>query len=588
MLLTMFGVNLNAQTKPGSLQYAAPQVDNMAGTITIPVNWNGDISTSLKQVSITATISGTSVVIDQAATQNSISGIPGAPTPVVSFGSNSVTVSWNGGNTPFNVNSAGYAGLFSLVFRANPGSSGTTGFAAGSFVVSPVGQFVQMTPRGTANYQAPSPIQISVEAQKYGGTSCSGASNNRISNVNFTFDANESPYPGLDPQGINASTGLATADVARGYSYTLIPSKTSGCQCGVNSADVLRVRQLILGIIGNGTLIDYLAGDYNYSGDLTAYDLTFMNGCILNVPQYSNPVNWRFILPGSLFTTQPPFNPIPTLVNYISTPVLSGNLSGLVFYGIKPGDLDQNCSECNNFRTGDEVEYRSTTSNFAIKIPDFSVKAGQEYVVSVQADQAGNLGNFDLQLFFDRSGLEVLGTEGGDLSAQFQMANIEEETALRSKVQSAWFTMERAGERIEAGGTLLRVRVKAKKDAECIRSMVWQGDDPDRNLLGLSDSEQMTRLVLSSLKAASHGFEVSIVGANVVHDQINLMFETEQAVSADLRVFDAAGRTLDRRTVDLTGGRQMTALRDLSLVPGAYLLSVQSALGRQTLRFIKY
>jgi hypothetical protein len=582
----MFGVNLNAQA--GSLQYAAPQVDNIAGTITIPVNWNGDISTSLKQVLITATISGTSVVIDQAATQNSISGIPGAPTPVVSFGSNSVTVSWNGGNTPFNVNSAGYAGLFSLVFRANPGSSGTTGFSAGSFVVSSVGQFVQMTPRGTANYQAPSPIQISVEAQKYGGTSCSGPSNNRISNVNFTFDANESPYPGLDPQGINASTGLATADVARGYSYTLSASKTSGCQCGVTTADMTLVNKIILGITQFPTVIHVLAGDYDGNRSLNAFDMVQMQGCMLNVPQYSAPVSWRFFLPSAFFAAQATFNPTPNIVQVITTPVLSNNLSGQSLFGIKPGDLDQNCSECNSLRTGDAVEYRSSMPHLGISIPDFPIKAGQEYVVSVQADGSGNLLNFDLQLFFDRSGLEVLGAERGDLSDEYRMTHVENETVLRSKVQSAWFTTQRTGERIEAGGTLLRVHVKAQKDAESIQNMVWQLDDPDRNLLGTADSEQMTRLVLSSSKTISHGFEVSIVGSNVVYDQINLIFETERAVSADLRVFDAAGRTLDRRTVDLTGGRQMTALRDLSLAPGAYLLSVQSALGGRTLRFIKY
>jgi hypothetical protein len=135
---------------------------------------------------------------------------------------------------------------------------------------------------------------------------------------------------------------------------------------------------------------------------------------------------------------------------------------------------------------------------------------------------------------------------------------------------------------------MLRIHVKAKKDAESIRSMVWQIEDPNRNLLGVPGGEQMLRLSLSSGKTVYDGFDVVIAGSNMVDDRLDLSANVSKASAAEIRIFDTAGRLLDTRIFNLIEGRQVVALRNLSLTPGAYLLFVQSALGQRALRFTKF
>jgi hypothetical protein len=376
----MCGLKLGAQ---GTLTFDAQQIDNSTGTVFIPVKWTDINFASIKYVQIGVSISG-GFCIDQYETINTIH--PDLSSAIVSFGPASITIT-RSSNTPFSINFFGYDPLFFIVLRTAPGSSYSLNFSSNSRITTPDNATLSIT-RGTAkSYDAPPGIQLSFEAQKHGGTSCMGVPNNRISDVTFLVEAYASCYPGFDPvNAFDIGNGLAIADVAPGYYYWITPSKSSSCDCGLSEYDINRLRHIILGTSNTQTLVEVWAGDYNDDAYVNTLDISGMNNCIAgNIVSK----DWKFMSATAfaIALIQPPaLNPIPIssgtspIGGYISTNTFRS------FVGIKPGDLDQNCSDCNSFRDGGAVESRSVMNDFDIYIPDFEVAFAGANLIREQLD----------------------------------------------------------------------------------------------------------------------------------------------------------------------------------------------------------
>lgn len=127
---------------------------------------------------------------------------------------------------------------------------------------------------------------------------------------------------------------------AEGYDLQVTPRKDNNPVNGITTADIVRIRQHLLGIAPFTKPEEWIAADVNQDGQITTYDLVLLQRLILGIsdtlPQGRSwrfwPADYTFPPSGSPLSPPPPdlfqenaITPIPQLIK---------------FFGVKIGDPD--------------------------------------------------------------------------------------------------------------------------------------------------------------------------------------------------------------------------------------------------------
>jgi len=504
--------------------------------------------------------------------------------------------------------SSSYAPLTVIYFRASPVEDGfltpnqaTISFSSESRVfVSGSGNFPISLSDPTV-HTLPSGFDIGGQATKAPcdllGANCSGATNNRITGVNFGLSlvgpSNCFPYYQQLPSSFLASQGLYIFEELPSHlSYQITPIKYSGCNCGlgspINSLDINQARNYILGI-NLPNLQQAIASDFYGDGTINTWDLVGMQSCEQGtyIPDQSW-LTWRFIDAaqfgcGGLVL---PNLQVPLYESSVKTQSLTFDIVSASFIGVKLGDVNQDCSECgNNLTSGPED--RSEVSIRDIFCGDASLDMGQETLLPIRATATEGVSVFNLELMFDRSKLEVLGIQKGDLSDDYMQYVVDEEGD-QSALRCSWFTMNPQGENLSAGGVLFYVRLRAKQSVTSVRSLVTQQVASHFNHLFYDNGATHERMGLHHSVFNDQIFSVKAI--NVVSTTSPMLEISSPAnTTARLTVSDAHGRILQATRLDLPSGISTVTLSDFPIsAAGVYFASVCTPHGQETVRILRY
>ena len=149
--------------------------------------------------------------------------------------------------------------------------------------------------------------------------------------------------------GTNATNTLAdgtfeSGDLEIGNNFTVTPSFNTTHRDGINTIDMLLMRQHILRIGTPLTPYQIIAGDVDQDGDVDTIDMLWMRKLILTLDtEFPNPNAWRFVPTNYQFDdpTEPLNEPFPETITY--EPILA-SLQDQDFIAIKLGDLNNSAN----------------------------------------------------------------------------------------------------------------------------------------------------------------------------------------------------------------------------------------------------
>ncbi|MCS7035126.1 MAG: T9SS type A sorting domain-containing protein [Saprospiraceae bacterium] len=583
--LTLQSAALWAQA--GELSFTTPTTNPLTGVTSFNVNWMSiNLSEPAKALIIEFGISGIEVCV-QPLTFDPASIHPEFVGYVSQTGKSSFRIrKWP--PEPFPLQSQ-YVPLMRVYFRAAPGTTVTLQSTLG--VVWAGNNFYQIDLPDPVQVTMPNPFLLSGIIRKLPGSTaqCAGGQNAGITNVDVTFRANTPCYPGTpsNPFTILSLDGSYGAWVPSHYSYTITPYKNSSCACGLDDGDVNVIRNIILGIIENPTLGQLIAGDFNASGTVTTFDIVNILQC--RYGSWTPPSGWsawRFISEDDYdYYNQPPIN-IPnlnSLPSSIVTPIILGNNPTLDFYGIKRGDVDGSCSNCNQQFTEDEPALRSNITAW-LAYPKTPLYAGTVFDALVMLNEnTPSAATLSLSLGYDSESIEVIDVEPVGLSDEFwEVWRSEEKPSLRL----FWMSMSPDGQDLTKGEKLLRIRAQAKKTIEQPELLFWQLEPRSDNLY-FNNGASHSAFQLSA-QGASDVFWVRMIGPNPTRDKTDLMVTVPNDTDMEILIYNARGILLSQNRYTLMKGTHQLTLNSLPDLPGTYTVLARTAWESRTLRVVKF
>ncbi len=190
---------------------------------------------------------------------------------------------------------------------------------------------------------------------------CLGALNGGLPNV----DVNISESNGIDGFGCSTLTdsyGDFDCDVVEELDYRVTPKNESDRLCGITELDFVIIRNFILTLTCFDHIWQLLAADINQNGMISSLDLVALQNAVL-----ANPISWPSwtFVPVDQYNGMYPDlceNDVPAYDRYIDVADVTADVSDLDFVGIKMGDVNATCTECDVPLTGEEeILFRSST-----------------------------------------------------------------------------------------------------------------------------------------------------------------------------------------------------------------------------------
>lgn len=587
MGLTLQSSALWAQA--GWLEFTTPVMNPLTGVVSFEVHWKEIelMDHPVRAVNIQFSVSGTSVCL-QPLTFDPMSIHPDFQGYVNSSGYSSIQIS-KFLSQPFLLEEE-YEPLMRVYFRAAPGTTATLQATFGGIWDGLNFFFIQLPP-SVIQITMPDPLVLNGLIRKVPGASaqCSSGQNAGITNVEVTFRANTPCYSGLslNPFTTISLYGSYTEEVSSHYSYSITPYKNSGCECGLDDGDVNVIRNIILGNIESPTLAQLMAGDFNASGAVTTFD-------IVNILQCRNGTwappsgwsAWRFIPIDDYDTyNSPPIN-IPDLnllPSSIVTPVILTNQYMLDFYGIKRGDVDGSCTNCNQQFTENEPALRSSVV-VELTHSEKALHAGTFFeVLATLREEIQGASTLSLSLNYDAELIEVLSVEPVGLTNDFWHVWQAEDSAV---VKVFWMSMHTSGQDLAKGERLFRMHARAKQTIKQPSDLLWQSASSSGNLYYHNGS--IGASLQLSLPKASNAFRVKVIGPNPTRNKTDLLLTMPEAAEIEVLIYDARGILLRQNRYVLPDGYHPLSLDDLPDVQGTYTILTRTPFGSQTIQIIRF
>jgi hypothetical protein len=239
--------------------------------------------------------------------------------------------------------------------------------------------------------------------------------------------------------------------------YRVRPSKSNVTEicCGINTQDVaLFLAQWVIEpeLMTNQ---EALTADFTGDGYVSVIDKAQIIRCANGLPilpEYfvQGWTPWRFAPfathhPEALISMTP-LTSIPDFIDVLPSGPISPNNS---FWGVKRGDLDNSCADCGSSIVSDVPLDRGSgledvKTKIKLDVADLSLSEGQETLIPVVTEACRNVSDIILELMFDRSLFEVKSIEAGFLPDEFPLSGIVEvENA--TAVRFSWFSTEISG-----------------------------------------------------------------------------------------------------------------------------------------------
>jgi hypothetical protein len=375
--------------------------------------------------------------------------------------------------------------------------------------------------------------------------------------------------------------------------YRLTPSKSNATEicCGVDLNDYsLFNNNWIIGLETPNNQ-QWLSADFDGNGALSGNDKFQIANCILenSISMSAAWLPWRF----APYLSHPPTDDYvwtSSIPDYIDVTNTTGFASaGKSFWGVKRGDLNNDCQACGSTLIGPSddrsVNPLGSAPNSLLLINDLSLSSGQVSHLPVYANEDLSISEMMVEILVDKSALEVLSIEPGALDGAY-FVNRLTSVAEGHSVRVAWFDLDKTN--IEKQTPLFWIVVKARKEMASIQEHIFLPEHQKRNLLHQNSEAEIKRFVLGFSSQLPQGLSVQLASGNPVdNNQIRLRIQTNRKDNCVIKIADSQNRVKHTQSVDLELGTQEIMLDNLNLPGGLLQLTVQGRDEFQTIKLLK-
>jgi len=248
------------------------------------------------------------------------------------------------------------------------------------------------------------------------------------------------------------ANGTYQLDILENSTSKIIPKKNTNPTNGVNTLDIIKIRQHILNNQPFNQPEQWIAADVNKSGTISVADLLEIRQLILgNISNFKNNTSWRFINAAHQFNRETPLN--GTFEETATIAQLAAN-EKINFTAIKIGDVDATSIPNNLIST----ESRNTNKTLTLTVDDAQLKTGDTYIATFTTEEFSTLQGYQLSLQTDALSIEKVQSQfgGKDNFGLTQQKN--------GLISTSWNRTAPLTEQVPATAALFQVTFKAQKD----------------------------------------------------------------------------------------------------------------------------
>lgn len=206
--------------------------------------------------------------------------------------------------------------------------------------------------------------------------------------------------------GPTPATGTYSITVTTGSNFTITPQKNINLFNGVNAADVSAIQRHVAHISLITDFFRLVAADVNKSYTITTQDASILNQAILGNPAALNIMNntksWRNIPTNYNYPSPAGPNTLPVFPEKRTLTGITGDTTGLDFYGVKVGDVN----EVNSIANPANKPGKPVTP-LIWNVPDCILKAGETVETLFSAFEFTDIAAYQFALWFDSTHLKL-------------------------------------------------------------------------------------------------------------------------------------------------------------------------------------
>ncbi|MCF8247449.1 MAG: T9SS type A sorting domain-containing protein [Saprospiraceae bacterium] len=593
VFLTFFAFEMGAQgfVNPGNIQFQNTNGDDPSGMRRMDVYWDDFVippSTDPLNYTLDVRVNvGTNSLVGACISQQLSQAYvhPNIPANTLTVSGNSISLI-----VP-NIEDLGLNALegtnpillFSIVFIGAPNSTITTSWQPFPFVPriwAISGGTVPAWPMTTLNNNrlrniVSNTISGSIYKPAFTQSVCGQGQNNAVTQVQITKTPNVTCGTTLVQSTITNNTNgtYSFSNIPNGsnlslpsyFDYTISPSKTNGITCGLDGQDITLVQAHSVG----NNILDYpyqmIAGDMNLNGLVTAFDAVIIQR-VINGNMSDLPASWRSwaFPPTAAYGTFPApsssSSPVPVFNEFLQFNDLNSNFTIQDFVGIKRGDVDGSCSQCNAAFDGGGVEDREANPSNSIILSDRAVRVGETIELPIQVDAWDEDNNvISFALHFDQNYFDVLTVKDGQLP-NFDENSFNWEAMDEGLLRCVWVNNYGEKHQLKKGDALFYVVLKAKANLSSLKDLVQiRPDVQDCSVVTTALKQDFLDLRFVQPDMTN---ELSNVMAypNPFGDELNLVFNQEADGEVTLEVLSLDGRKLYVSNMTLSKGTQTVSV----------------------------
>ncbi len=386
------------------------------------------------------------------------------------------------------------------------------------------------------------------------------------------------PLPGIVVSTANADpvisdeNGVFTFnDLPAGEDYLITATHETNIYDGVTVLDLLFTANIILGLNEYSSPAQLFAGDYNFSGNISTFDLVMTRKAIIRQELMVNGPIWGFFNANTS---------IPNSGIYLSD--VTEDILDLEMVGAKQGNIAL------------ETDHMPAPVNAPVPVyyfEDQQVVAGETFTINVQADDFQSIAGFQHGIHWDNVLLDFVSMEFPDGIGGDYNASMEENGDL---LLFAGHYLEGFDDYLylEDGATVYSLTFQAIADISSLGEIInFSGDIiPLQTVFATSDDilylleDQYQTAVVTSVIGIS-ALDQFLISPSLTNDISLVELSFSSPLTGELQLLDMNGRLLDNWKVE--GSHYQTVISMNDFPNGTYALQLRTNEGVVTKRVIK-
>jgi hypothetical protein len=323
----------------------------------------------------------------------------------------------------------------------------------------------------------------------------------------------------------------------------------------VNTLDIVKLQQHILGIKEIENKYLEKAGDINNDGVLTAVDVLYIRKVLLGLEtEFKENEIWRFI--SSKYIQEP--------VKLMNAPIIDYHMYTQNAYedyiGVKTGDVDGGA--VNFFR--DRNSFTAREDNlYALQTMDFFLEKNNRYNVHIRLNGTEIEGlQFVLQMSKDVSYIDIISSSKSMIKKGH--VNVVNDAIL--------FSFDRYSGNETLDNKLVEIQLEVNKSGK-LSSFIELVDDPLKSEAYINGSPWPLQL---NFEDPIPGIKIKSVAPNPFSDYTIIEIESDRPFSDDVSIVDLFGRKIRKWTSSIEIGETMIRIEKEDLRSGIYYIQFEN------------